>query len=135
MRAILSMISLMATLAIGMGIYYMYLKHASPGGDRVATQAISTTGVQTDLMAIAQAERVYFAQNGSYGSMDQLVSGGAMNITRTERDGYEYSVNASPSGFTVTASHLDSPAPTTGGAPLHYPTYTVDESMQVREGQ
>ena len=130
-----SMVSLVITLGIGMGIYYMYIKHASPAGDVVATQVISTTGVQTDLVAIAQAERVYFAQNGSYGSMDQLVSGGAMNIARTERDGYAYSVDASSNSFTVTASHLDSPAPTTGGAPLHYPTFTIDENMQVREGE
>ena len=130
-----SMISLLATLAIGMGIYYMYLKHATPAGDIVATQAISTTGVQTDLMAIAQAERVYFAQNGSYGSMDQLVSGGAMNIARTEREGYVYSVDASPTGFTVKARHGDSPPSAAGGPPLHFPSFSVDESMQVHEGE
>src|SRR5579862_9838515 len=134
MRAVFSMLSILATLGIGMGLYYYNLKDSTPAPGLVATQTISTTGVQTDLMAIAQAERVYFAQNGSYGTMDQLVSGGAMNIARTERDGYEYAVDASSNGFTVTASHLDSPAPTTGGAPLHYPTFTVDETMQVREG-
>lgn len=129
------MISLMVTLAIGMGIYYAYMKHASPGGDLVATQAISTTGVQMDLMAIAQAERVYFAQNGSYGNLDQLTTGGAMNISRTERDGYAYSVDASPGGFVVTARHADSPPPSSGGAPLHFPTISVDQSMQVHEGE
>ena len=129
-----SMVSLMATLLIGMGIYYAYIKHASPGGDLVATQAISTTGVQMDLMAIAQAERVYFAQNGSYGNLDQLTTGGAMNISRTERDGYAYSVDAS-SGLCRDRPPCGLTPPTSGGAPLHFPTISVDQSMQVHEGE
>jgi len=128
-----SMVSLMATLAIGMGIYYAYFKHASPGGDIVATQAISTTGVQMDLMAIAQAERAYFAQNGSYADLGVLASAGIMNISRTERDGYVYSVDASSDGFVVTARHADSPPSAAGGPPLHFPTISVDQSMQVRQ--
>jgi len=130
-----SMVSLVVTLLIGMGIYYAYFKHASPGGDIVATQAISTTGVQMDLMAIAQAERSYYAQNGSYADLGQLTSTGVMNIARTERDGYLYSVDASSDGFVVTARHADSPPPSTGGAPLHFPTISVDQSMQVRQGE
>jgi hypothetical protein len=116
-----------------MYIYTVYMKNAAPGPGMVATQAISTTGVETDLIAIAQAERAYYAQTGSYGDLGQLTSGGVMNIARTERDGYAYSVDASSSGFTVTARHADSPPPATGGAPLHFPTITVDQSMQVRQ--
>ena len=59
------------------------------GKGQVVTQAISTTGVEMDLNAIAQAERQYFAQNGSYASLDQLVSSGSMNINRRRYcDGY-----------------------------------------------
>src|SRR5579862_1566809 len=111
MRAVFSMLSILATLGIGMGLYYYNLKDSTPAPGLVATQTISTTGVQTDLMAIAQAERVYFAQNGSYGTLDQLTSGGAMNISRTERDGYTYSVETTSDGFQVTAQHPDIIAP------------------------
>ena len=98
----------------------------------MATQAISTTGVEMDLNAIAQAERVYFAQNGSYADLDRLASSGAMNIARTGRDGYTYSVDASGSTFTATAIHPDSPA-MNGVAPLHYPQISIDQSMQLRQ--
>jgi hypothetical protein len=133
MRSIFSLLSLVVTVGIGMYIYTAYLKTAAPGTNIVATQAISTSGVETDLMAIAQAERAYYAQTGSYGDLNQLTSNGVMNIARTERDGYVYSVEASSSEFTVTAHHADSPPPATGGAPLHFPTITVDQSMQVRQ--
>jgi len=129
------MLSILATLGIGMGLYYYNLKDSTPAPGLVATQTISTTGVQTDLMAIAQAERVYFAQNGSYGTLDQLTSGGAMNISRTERDGYTYSVETTSDGFQVTAQHPDIIAPPGSSASsLHFPQFTVDQTMQVRQG-
>jgi hypothetical protein len=129
-------ISLLLVAAIGLGVYYVYSRNAAPGGSQVATQAISTTGVQMDLMSIAQAERVYFAQTGSYGDMSQLTTSGAMNISRTERDGYTYSISAGSGGFSVTATHPDVvPPPGSLASTLHYPTYTVDQDMQVRESQ
>ena len=92
------MVSLLAVALIALGGYSFYLKNAAPaaGEGQIVTQAISTTGVEMDLNAIAQAERMYFAQNGSYASLDQLVSGGTMNISAGGRDGYTYSVETSP---------------------------------------
>src|SRR3989440_7967006 len=66
------LIGLLVTAALGVGIYLYSLKMASPGPGMVATQAISTTGVQNDLIGIAQAERMYFAQNSTYA--DQIRS-------------------------------------------------------------
>jgi hypothetical protein len=129
-----ALISLLLTTVIGLGVYYYYLKSSAPGSGQVATQAITTTGVQMDLMAIAQAERVYFAQNGSYGTLDQLTSSGAMNITRTERDGYTYSADPSSNGFVVTASHPDVTPPAGSRATtLHYPTLSIDQNMLVQQ--
>ena len=130
-----SLVSLLVVALIALGVYSFYLKRAAPGPGQVATQAISTTGVQMDLNAIAQAERLYFAQNGAYASLDQLVSAGAMNLTRTSRDGYTYTIETSATGFLVTASHPDIPAGVIqGSAAIHYPTITVDQSMQIRQG-
>ena len=127
------LISVLFVALIGMGGYYYFLQRAAPEPGTVATQAISTTGVEMDLTSIAQAERMYFAQNGSYATLDQLTSNGTMNLARTERDGYTYSVATSPSGFTATARHADVPAGSNGAPPLHYPTISIDQTMQIQQ--
>ena len=129
-----SLVALVLATLIAMGVYSAYLKRAAPGPGQIATQAISTTGVQMDLNAIAQAQRLYFAQNGVYASLDQLVSSGAMNLSRAGRDGYSYTIETSPAGFLVTASRPDIPAGVTAGsAAIHYPTFTIDQTMQIRQ--
>ena len=121
------LVGLVVVLAIGYFIYRQYLGQVLPknegGGSPV--QAITTTGVKNDLIAIAQAERLYQAQHGSYGSLDELVNSGAMNLARSGRDGYTYSVDAGTSGFTVTARYSGpvSPPP---------PSFSVDQTMEVR---
>jgi hypothetical protein len=133
MRAIVGFLSLLLSVAVGLGVYYMYLKQATPAvAGSVATQAISTTGVEMDLNAIAQAERGYYAQNASYGTLDQLTTSGALTMTRTGRDGYTYTVDASSAGFTATAKW--SPQ-TPDQQALHYPTFSVDQTFQVHEVQ
>jgi hypothetical protein len=126
------MIGLLLAALIAIGAYYYFLKRAAPGPGMVATQAISTTGVEMDLNSIAQAERMYFAQNGSYADLDQLTSSGTLNIVRTSRDGYTYSIETQQNGFTVTARHPEVPA-SEGVAPPHYPVFSVDQNMQFRE--
>ena len=133
MKAVIGLLSIVVSVGIGLGVYYMYLKQATPAvAGSVATQAISTTGVEMDLNAIAQGERMYFAQNGSYGTMDQLTSSGAMSMTRTGRDGYSYTIDASAGGFTVVAKW--SPQ-TPEQQVLHYPTFSVDQTYQIHEVQ
>jgi hypothetical protein len=131
-----SMASILIVALIALGGYAFYLKQATPaaGTGQIVTQSISTTGVEMDLNAIAQSERQYFAQNGSYASLDQLVSSGTMNISAGGRDGYTYSVDTSSNGFMVTATHPDIPAGVIqGSAAIHYPTVTVDQNMQIRQ--
>jgi hypothetical protein len=126
------MVGLLLAALIGLGIYYYFMKQAAPGQGMVATQAISTTGVEMDLNAIAQAERTYFAQNGAYADLDQLTSSGALTMARSGRDGYTYSIETSGNGFTVTARHAESPA-ANGAPPLHYPALSIDQTMQLRQ--
>jgi len=98
----------------------------------VVTQDISVTGVKTDLMSIAQAERMYYAQNGSYADLATLSSSGTMNLARTSRGGYTYSVDTSATGFTATATYTAPPPEMPPGvAPPHFPTITVDQTMDV----
>ena len=126
------MIGFLFAALIGIGIYYYYLKQAAPAPGMLATQAISTTGVEMDLNAIAQAERTYFAQNGSYADLDQLTSSGALTMARSGRDGYTYSIETSGNGFTVSARHADIP-PVNGTVPLHYPALSIDQTMQMHQ--
>ena len=103
---------MVVSLAIGLGVYYMYMKQATPAGPAtVVTQIISTTGVEMDLTTIGHAERSYFAQNGSYGTLEQMTTSGELTMTRTGRDGYTYTVDVSSSGFTATAKWSPSNGP------------------------
>jgi Type IV minor pilin ComP, DNA uptake sequence receptor len=130
----MGMIGLLATAAIGVGGYMYYLKQAAPAPGMVVTQEIDVTGVKTDLMSIAQAERMYYAQNGSYTDLATLASSGVMNITRTSRGGYTYSVDPSGTDFTVTATYTAPPPEMpTGVAPPRFPTITVDQNMEVHQ--
>ena len=131
-----SMASILVVALIALGGYSFYLKQATPapGTGQIITQSISTTGVEMDLNAIAQAQRQYFAQNGSYASLEQLASSATMNISAGGRDGYTYSVETSPTAFTVTATHPDIPAGVIqGSSAIHYPTVTVDQNMQIHQ--
>src|ERR1035441_5270626 len=120
--------SLLIVTAISVGGYLVFLKMAAPGPGMVATQAISLTGVQNDLVAIAQAERMYFTQNGSYADLSTLASSGTMNMTRTSRDGYTYSVEPSGNSFTVTARYTAPPVEVPAGVtPPRFPTCTIEE--------
>jgi hypothetical protein len=125
------LVSLLVALLIAGGIYYVYVRHmptAAPG--TAPTQAISITGVQNDLLAIGQAERVFIIQNGRCGSMEELLSTGALAFARPGRNGYEYSIDCEGSDFRVTARH---PAPPPAGVTgIRYPTLTVDQTLEVR---
>lgn len=116
-------------MALGLGVYYVFLKQASPAGGGTPTQIISTTRVEMELSSIANAERTYFAQNSSYATMDQLVAGGELPIPITGRDGYTYTMDASSSSFTVTAKWAPQTAEQQA---LNAPTVVVDQTNQVR---
>src|SRR5579863_2992521 len=128
------LVSLLVTAAIGLGIYMYTLKQAAPGPGMVVTQNISLVGVKNDLVAIAQAERMYYTQNGSYADLPTLASKGTMNIASTGRDGYTYTAEPSGNTFTVTATYtappVENPARVT---PPHFPTFTVDQTMEVHQ--
>jgi hypothetical protein len=128
------LMGLLITAAIGLGIYMYTLKQSAPGAGMVVTQNISVVGVKNDLIAIGQAERMYYTQNGSYADLPTLASTGTMNITRTSRDGYAYSAVPSGNTFTVTATYTPPPVENPAGVtPPHFPTFTIDQTMEVHQ--
>ncbi len=114
------------------GVYWFYVKKmptSDPGTS--ATQAISLTGVRSDLLQLAQAERSYVALNGKCTSVEELVSSGDLMMAREGRDGYTYQVSCSGSDFQIVAEHP--PADPNSG--IRYPKLAVDSTMLVREVQ
>ncbi|HLJ23881.1 MAG TPA: type IV pilin protein [Candidatus Acidoferrales bacterium] len=135
MSKALGLIGLLVGAAVGIWLYSYNLKQAAPAPGMAVTQNISLAGVKNDLVAIAQAERMYYTQNGSYTDLATLSSSGTMNITRTNRDGYTYSAQPSDNGFTVTASYTAPPMSNSAGVtPPHFPTFTIDQTMEVHQG-
>lgn len=128
------LIGILVTAAVGLGIYMYTLKEAAPANGMVVTQNISIVGVKTDLIAIAQAERMYYTQNGTYADLPTLTSSGTMNVSRTSRDGYTYSAEPAGNAFTVTATYTAPPVANPANVtPPHFPTYTIDQNMEVHQ--
>lgn len=124
------LVAILVACAAFFGIYHYYLKTMpSTDAGTAPTQAISLTGVRSDLLQIAQAERGYIVENGHCGSLDELISSHSLTMSRNERDGYTYSIECSGGDFTATGRHAAAPA----GSPIRYPTLAVDQTMQVRE--
>ena len=125
-----SLVGVLVGAALIFVIYHFYLKSMPTTDEGTATtQAISLTGVRSDLLQIAQAERGYIASNGHCASLAELVSSNNLSMTRTERDGYSYTIECSGGDFSASARHLPAPA----GSPIRYPNVAIDSSMQVHE--
>ena len=123
-------LALLVVALILFGVYYFHLRQmptTDPG--TAPTQAISLTGVRTDLLQIGQAERGYIAENGRCASLDELMSSKSLTMSRSERDGYSYTLDCSGSNFSVTATHPPAPS----GSEIRFPTLSVDDTLQVRE--
>lgn len=129
MRGVMSFLSLVFVVAIGLLIYRSYFT----GSGGVATMgtdnpraAIDITGVKSDLLSMAQAERAYQALNGRYAPLAELKSSGNLAVDPARgRQGYSYSANVAGSSFRITASYS---GPATG-----MPTLSIDQTMQIAE--
>jgi hypothetical protein len=123
---------LLAAVAIGFGVYQFYLKKLpTTDSGTAATQAISLTGVRADLLQIAQAERGNVALSGKCASLEELISSGALTMTKTGRDGYTYQISCSGNDFQAVAEH----PPALEGSGIRFPKLAIDATMQVQEIQ
>jgi hypothetical protein len=121
---------LLLSVALLFGVYQLYLRRMPVSDEGTApTQAISLTGVRSDLLQIAQAERAYVATNGNCVTLEELISSNSLAMSRTERDGYTYAVACSGQNFSVVGRHAPAPA----GSPIRYPNFAIDQNMLVGE--
>lgn len=127
MRGLGSVIGLLMVVLVSLGVYKYFLAPgpSADAGAATPVQTIDAVGAQNDLIAIAQAERAYQAQNGKYASLDELISGGAMNLRKPNRQGYTYEVDASDDNFRATAQCAPAQA-----AGCH--SYSIDPTMNVQ---
>lgn len=124
--------SVLVAAAILFGVYQYYLKQMpTTDAGTAATQAISLTGVRSDLLQIAQAERSSMAFNGKCATLDELVSSGGMRMAKTERDGYTYRIECTGTGFQIIAEHPAAPP----SSSIRYPKLAIDSSMRIQEVQ
>jgi len=120
----LGFLGLMIVLCVGAWLYTRQAKSVMPEGSGNVRAVVDTTGVQNDLLAIANAERGQFALEGRYLSLDELRSKGTMNLP-AGRANYTYSVSVSSDSFRAVASY--------GGAPGTAPqTISIDQTMEIR---
>jgi hypothetical protein len=128
MKAFSSFASMLVVLVIALMIYKFYFGSAQEAmGPAGPVGTIDTIGAKNDLISIAQAERIYWAQHNSYASMDDLVSSGAMALKKTGREGYTYEEESSSDGFRITARcNTSTPGCT---------NFFVDQNMEVQSTQ
>lgn len=127
MKAVLGFAGLLVVLGIGYLIYSSQIEHIS-SDDRPLKQQIDLVAIKGDLLSLAQAEQLYLAGNGRYGSLDQLRKHNMMNsFPPRKRSGYEYSAEVDGAEyFQITASPIDT-------SREDLPTFFIDKTMQITQ--
>jgi uncharacterized protein (UPF0333 family) len=125
----LGFIGLLIALGVGAFVYSRQAKSALGGGAEGAQSSprgtIDIAGVKNDLIAIANAERIFYATNSKYAGLDELRSSGTLNLTTNGRGPYTYSADFTENTFRITASY-SGPAGT--GLPQNM---SIDQTMQI----
>jgi len=129
MGRLFGFLSVVIVLAIGMYFYSKQVQSSSaPAGANTPKAAITITGVRNDLVSIASAERRYFAGEGKYASLDELISTNYITVSR-QRPPYTYTVQISSGGFRVVATRSGAD---TSGTPAQL---SVDENMEFQTSE
>lgn len=129
MSRLFGFVSVIIVMGIGMYIYSRQVQSTSAAAGTNSPQAaINISGVRSDLVSIASAERRYFATEARYGSFDDLVSGNYLTLRR-QRPPYTYEIEINSSGFRVVATRTGNNA---AGAPAQI---SVDENMEFQQSE
>jgi Tfp pilus assembly protein PilE len=116
------LIAVMIVVVIGGYLYTKQMQGIMPGGTTPKT-TIDVTAVRNDLMAIANAERRYWATKATYASLEELRANG--DILIPSRANYVYSAENSDSSFKIIAIY--------SGADRNAPKrISVDDTMALK---
>jgi hypothetical protein len=116
------LVMVVVVMAIGLYVYTRQTQSLTSVGSTPNT-VIDVTAVRNDLMALANAERRYFALNAKYVSLEELRANGDIHIPT--RANYTYEAEASETSFIIVAKY-------TGSDPEAPQRLTVDETMTVQ---
>lgn len=117
-------LGVLIALATGAWLFTQRSQQPDMAGNPRAT--VDVVGVKNDLIALAQAERRYFARESRYASIDELRSAGDISMPSNNRGPYAYSVETGDSSFRITATYTGPPEAQA------VPSLSIDESMQIR---
>jgi len=121
MGRLFGLVSVVIVVAIGGYIYTRQATSLTPIGTTPRT-TIDVVAVRNDLMAIANAERRYWAINSKYASLEELRTSGDIEVP--SRDNYTFSADTSDEGFTVIASY-------SGSDPDAPKRLSINEAMRI----
>jgi hypothetical protein len=128
MGRVFGFLSLVVGLAVGMYVYSRQAQSSSAAaGANNPKAAINITGVKSDLIGIASAERLHFAREGKYASLDELISN--HDVTMRQRPPYSYDIEINSSGFRVVATRSGDD---TSGRPAEM---SVDDNLEFRTSE
>ena len=117
----LGLISVVIVVGIGSYVYTRQAQSVTSIGSNPET-TVDVLAVRNDLMAIANAERRYWATNSRYASLDELRTSGDIEVP--SREAFTYSVETSDTGFRIVASYSGSDP----GVPKRI---SVDDAMRM----
>ena len=129
MRGFAGLAGLLIAMVLGLFIYKFYFTSGQAALNPAApTQTVDVIGMKNDLLSIGQAERIYQTEHSSYGSLDDLVSSGALAYKREGRHGYTYDAESSTDSFRVVARCTDPPMP-------GCTNFAIDQNMEISSTQ
>ena len=123
-------LSLLVSLGIAAGMYVIVIRETTKTLGGSPATATATVTVQMQLTNLAQAERMYFVQNNAYATLEQLSASGNFTLPNSDPNGYVYSVDVTPGGFTATAQH----APGAAQSAANFPVFSIDQTMSMHKG-
>lgn len=126
MRSGAALLGLVIVLGIG---YYLYRPSLEPSsGEKISPlQQVDVTGVKSDLLSIAQAERLYLTGHSTYGTLEELRQDGSLNFSGHERQGYNYVAEIDG------ANHFKIIARPAESAKAQWPTLSIDDTMIITQ--
>jgi hypothetical protein len=126
MRAILGGAGILVVLVIGCYLFSYQSQQGTKGNS--AARSASFVAVRRDLLSLGQSERLYWATNGSYATLEELRQSKIMNsLPDGNRLGYRYTVEVGDAAhFRITASPIDA-------SNTDLPNLFIDETMKLSQ--
>jgi len=97
-------------------------KTAAPAFAQIAV----TQPIRIELMKIGRAEQSYYAEHSRYGSFEELISSGALEMKSPVRGVYRFTAEVDENGFVVTAR-------AEGEEADRWPVLTINQRMEVEQ--